>query len=348
MSVPEHQRLTAPGKLLLFGEHAAVYGYPALGVPLSRKLSLVVEPSSRLEMIFADLPVPAEMVESFVGHLKTTGEACGLAVPAARLTVSSDIPVGGGFGSSAALCTVLAGWLLGVPELAGAPGPVGAHGSGGAAVEDSAALHAIWRLAHRLEHFFHGTPSGIDTGLTTFAGPLSFHFSGTGTPGEQGLPTVAPVQMPPAVLVAGSIPRTRSTRELVASVRERRERDPRGTDAILRNLGTLSEGFIGDTGGSAPRRRSTPSARSTPSTSDLGTAADQAHRLLTELGVSTPQLDAVLQRGIEAGALGGKLSGAGGGGAFFLVCSDDAVARDVVSAVGRHLDDAGTALTIRV
>ncbi len=314
MPVPKQRQLTAPGKLLLFGEHAAVYGYPALGVTIPRNLSLLAEPagpSSPLELVFPTLPVPPETAEEFVKYLEAVATSEGIQLSPARLTVTSEIPVGGGFGSSAALCTVLARRLAG----------------------DAADLHTVWMLAHRLEHFFHGTPSGIDTGLTTLTGAHAFRFSGIGPPGRgtETLPTAVSVQLPESILVTGSIPRTRSTRELVAAVAGRRASDPEGTGKILRKLGSICEEVIQNDG---------------LSVGEFAAAASAAQRLLAELGVSTATLETVIRAGIDAGALGGKLSGAGGGGAFYFVCPDEKVAQRVATAVSRHIPDSGTVLTV--
>ncbi len=54
----------------------------------------------------------------------------------------------------------------------------------------------------------------------------------------------------------------------------------------------------------------------------LGELAWQAQERLAELELSTPELDALLEQGRRAGALGGKLSGAGGGGAFYLIFAE--------------------------
>lgn len=65
----------------------------------------------------------------------------------------------------------------------------------------------------------------------------------------------------------------------------------------------------------------------------LGQQASRAHQVLRTMGLSTPTLDQVLALGCRAGASGGKLSGAGGGGAFYLVCSDPDVAIHVTQSL---------------
>ncbi len=307
---------SAPGKLLLFGEHAAVFGFPAIGLSIPRKLHLTVTPAPGLTISFPDLDIPEEQARAFLDHIEQTAAAMHCPpLGGVHLTVRSELPVSSGFGSSAALSTVLARWMLHSGDIVPP-----------AATEAEATR--IWSVAHRLEHFFHGTPSGIDTGLTTLEGARSFEFpepdtdnggSSADAPRRRSiLPRTAPVRLPDATLLAGSVPREKTTRELVASVRARRDASPRRVDDILTRLGAFSVETINH-----------------PDTTveEFGGRALAAHELLRELGVSTPLLDEILQTALAAGAAGGKLSGAGGGGAFYLVCSDDDTATAVADAI---------------
>ncbi len=314
--------LKAPGKLLLFGEHAAVYGHPAVGIGLPLYLTLVTEPSDVLEMAFPDESVSEETISRFLRHLLSVAERNGLGpLEPVRLIVTSEIPIAGGFGSSAALSTVLARRLAAGWNGIGAP-PVVPEG-----VLSGEAARYVWRLANDLEQFFHGRSSGVDTGLTTMGGVQAFRF----TPPADVLPSTVPVSLPPAVLVAGTIPRSASTLELVAAVRSRRDADRPGVDGLLHRLGDLSETVMSGAAGTA---------------GELGRLAGEAQELLAALGVSTPALDRILEAGRAAGALGGKLSGAGGGGAFFLVCSDEDTAGRVRQAIDPLLGPGGISFPV--
>jgi mevalonate kinase len=55
----------------------------------------------------------------------------------------------------------------------------------------------------------------------------------------------------------------------------------------------------------------------------LGPLMDENHRLLGELGVSTPSLDRACESARESGALGAKLTGSGGGGCVVALCSSN-------------------------
>ena len=134
----------APGKLLLFGEHAAVFGYPAVGVSLDRGLRISVTPADGISIRLArpaggDIATGLSAFAAFVADTLGSPADDGPVSPAGgAITVDSDLPISSGFGSSAALCTAIAEWSLPDPQVSG-------HDRG-----------AVWRRAHRLEAFFHG------------------------------------------------------------------------------------------------------------------------------------------------------------------------------------------------
>jgi mevalonate kinase len=121
----------------------------------------------------------------------------------------------------------------------------------------------------------------------------------------------------PFTVVVGAVPRERNTRDLVSQVRHQVETNHRRTLGILEQLGHLA--LWSDAINDAP--------------AVMGKRANEAHTLLQSLGLSTPPLDRGLQTGLSAGAYGGKLSGAGGGGAFILFCENLASANRVALSI---------------
>ena len=299
------------GKLLLFGEHSAVYGYPALGVRLDWSLEVVVTDSPEWEF-------PAVVTDRYRAALiDTIGTVVGRDHGPFSVTVHGNLPLSVGLGSSAAFCTAL---LRAIDPVRFADDEV------------------LWRGAHALEHVFHGRPSGIDTGLSVHPGASVFSFKrraddrgSTTEPGsastssEPGrvspIPQRASIALPHGYLLLCAIPRTASTATLVQRVADCREGDPEGTRAIMEELGKVAERVAHGANGKRP------------SLGEVGELATRAHRALVRLGVSSVELDEGVRLLEQAGALGAKLSGAGGGGAFYGVFQTHAAAVSAAAAM---------------
>lgn len=284
----------ARGKLLLFGEHAVVYGHPALGfaLPLTTHVTLSDTKSS------GDSEGKA-LIDRLVQrwdppHRKEWKQASW------AVRIQSTVPIGRGFGSSAALTGALArAWaqtLYPLPD------------------DDQ-----LRQLAHQAEHEFHGHPSGVDTALALGQGLLAFR------PRPDALPRIRNVAGSSFALVAGSLPRVADAKTLIAGIHGQRDQQPQRVGHHLAELGDLASEAITQMETPLPGSAAT-----------LGRLARQAQMILCQLGLSTPQMDAVLQRGQDAGACGGKLSGAGGGGAFVLFCFTLDDAEQVARALARE------------
>ena len=255
----------ACGKLILVGEHAVVYGYPALAMGLD--LGTTVE----LQTIEGPTRVRGHTGDD---RLATALRAV-LPGRGFEVHITSNLPVGCGMGSSAALAVAL----------------VRAH----AAMRNEALdLAEEFERSLAMERVFHGTPSGLDNSVAARGGILRYRKGPP--PVYESLPAPSWQGVVLETGVAGN------TAQLVSSVREAYP----SNEAILRRIGDLvleAEAVL-----NAPDK--------------LGPLLDENHELLCSLGVSTPALDDLVAMARANGALGAKLSGAGGGGVVWALVED--------------------------
>jgi mevalonate kinase len=306
------------GKLILFGEHAAVYGYTAVGTSLPCRTRLSLEPVIAGEGGREAVLTPDEKGADRAVFLDLLEEAAALTgSPPNRFAGTwrrrGDVPRSGGFGSSAALCVALSRVILDIP--------------GGAYHRE------VHSLANALERRFHGTPSGIDTGMAADSGAAAW------TKGGDSLPERRPVNLPPWHLIYGALPRTGSTAGTVGELRRRMESGDPEVRRSMEELGGISEAFV-------------ESCASVSSGADFALRAasltNRAQVVLAELGLSAGALETVLELAVSNGALGGKLSGGGAGGAFYL-CARNRRSRDeLFQRLPEHLNAAGIELPVRL
>ncbi len=155
---------SAPGKIILFGEHAVVYGRPALAVPVTQVQATAtvsgnsrggvwieapnIDLSSALSQLAPDHPLVA-VINSVFSELGITRS------PACTVYLQSTIPVAAGLGSGAAVSVAI---LRALSAFLGAPLPD----------------ERVNKLAFEIEKLHHGTPSGIDNTVVTYARPVYF------------------------------------------------------------------------------------------------------------------------------------------------------------------------------
>lgn len=272
------KRASAPAKAILFGEHAVVYGQPAIALPIR---SLRLEATGRIaedgltrfhSAATGECLSEEDLEHPIVGAWRRAQQSLARALPAAHYEIRSRIPLAAGFGSGAALSTAL---LRVGHMLAGRP----------------LAPARLSELVFRAEQQFHGNPSGIDNQVIVHERPLYFRQGAA----PQFLQLA--VALPLIGLRGGE---GAPTRAVVAHVRERRAANPEQMDRLLAAIGALTqESKLALRQGELVR---------------LGNLMDENQRLLRELGVSSPEQERALEIARAAGALGAKISGAGWGG----------------------------------
>jgi geranylgeranyl diphosphate synthase type I len=269
------------GKIILLGEHTVVYGAPALAAGIergARASARRLPPGEPSFLHLAGRRIPADaassddLAKAFAALL-----AEGTQAPPVAVEASSDLPPGGGLGSSAALAVAIARALDAVT---------------GASGEEAKLL----ARAGAWERVFHGNPSGIDT-ATAFHGAV-LRFSRAG--GVRLLKF--PVDLWLCIGWSGESSSTRSMVEGVARMHARRpdivERSISGAAALVDNATLALE--AGDLAA-------------------LGKLMDLAQMVLAGLMVSTEAIERMCSIARGAGALGAKLTGAGGGGSVIAL-----------------------------
>jgi mevalonate kinase len=275
------------GKVILLGEHAVVYGQPALAGAVDLRVAARVAPAR-----VSSLTVPAWRLAVGESDDGAVGEALRSLVEAScpgehwRIAATSTLPPGAGLGSSAALSVAIARALA------------LSHGERPTAAE-------IETRAGAGERCFHRKPSGVDVAVAARGG-LGLFRRGDG---------FAPIEAAPIQIVVGLTGEPRRTSAMIDVVAAAREVDPSQTGARLERLGALAvEGARAAAGGD---------------TAELAARFREAQSILATLGVSSPGIEEMIAVAEEAGALGAKLTGAGGGGAVIALApgKEEAIAR---------------------
>ena len=146
-------------------------------------------------------------------------------------------------------------------------------------------------LAFEIEKYHHGTPSGIDNTVVTYAKPVYFV---KGDPIE-----ILKVKTPFTIVIAGTGILS-STKEAVRDVREDRSKNPEKYETIFSTIGNIVKTSRQIIEKGVPE--------------NLGPLMDENHALLRTMRVSSPELDNLVIAARNAGALGAKMSGGGRGG----------------------------------
>lgn len=278
----ERVSFSAPGKVILFGEHSVVYGYPAIAtaIGLRAKCSVISTSTKQNSISIPNLisdrkfiigevnPICLKPFEFIINQiLKESKERKNL-----EIEIMSELPISAGLGSSAAVSVSLAASLFSILRV-------------------DSSKERISNVAFEAEKLIHGTPSGIDNTISTFGGSIIF---------EKGHVKQIPIKIPSAIFLIVNSLVPRNTKDLVHKLGINYKKNPNIYSQIFDEIGEVvneSQKFLenGDLEG-------------------IGVLMNRNHRLLEKLGVGHKQLTKIVKIMNDQNAIGCKLTGAGGGG----------------------------------
>ncbi len=284
-------RSSASGKIILFGEHAVVYGRPALAVPVTQvhaDVDVVDSPRPGIWIEALDVNLHAELntlpsdhpVASVLHNFLFLSRVSPF--PNLEIKITSTIPVASGLGSGAAVTVALTRALA-------------SH------LKQAMTDEEVNAFTYEIEKLHHGTPSGIDNTVVTYARPVYFiksplSLAGRGSGGEAETFKVGAA----FTIVIADTGISAPTKESVGDVRRLWMDDRSSLETVFDKIGEISLTARHAIEAGKPEL--------------LGELMNENHALLQKLTVSSPALDGLVDVARNAGAPGAKLSGGGRGG----------------------------------
>lgn len=304
-------------KVILFGEHSVVYGYSAIALPLKNLRmratvtgrDLAGEENAGCETGETSIPLNSDSritlsCLDFNGKLSEVPPR----FSSVRTAIHAALEFAGRVGDSLHVATE-----SNFPPERGLGSSAASAGAVIRAILDYYKIRAsedeIFALTQSAERVAHGRPSGLDATATSASWPVRF---------SSGEFSRMEINMRAWLILADSGCKG-MTRVTVDALRARMDEQPDAVKNKLDELGAIANQAADDLAlGRA---------------ADMGARMTRAHRILTDLGVSTPQLDKLVRAALDHGALGAKLTGGGGGGCVIALADTEAAAEQVSAAL---------------
>ncbi|HEX2614132.1 MAG TPA: mevalonate kinase [Nitrososphaera sp.] len=300
-------KASAPAKIILFGEHFVVYGNPAILASISRRITVAARTTNESKIV----------IRSDIG---AAGEYSG----------SAFKPIKGGKNAReildplhSAIKQVLAGRNekagIEVDVLSKVPHGLGLGSSAASCVATAAAVDSLFGMPDRQkickqaiesERIIHKNSSGADCYVSTFGGLI--HYSK-----PEGFTKIE--SKSPLSIVIGSTGVRHSTGDLVASVKKFKD----GNEALFDDLARQARDICTEAVAAIPSGKK----------EKTGELLSENQALLKQIGVSHEKADDLIDICNRAGALGAKITGAGGGGAVIALAASKQDSAEIAAKI---------------
>lgn len=281
----------SPGKSILFGEHAVVYGYPAIATAISIKSYCQIEQfdqgkiiihlrnygtffeAPNLEILRSQIPSKYQQFCAGLQHFK---EHYDIETKNILINIESDLFPGAGLGSSASISVAMIFALNSYFQL-------------------NLEKNQINKIAYELEKIIHGTPSGIDNTVCTYGNAIFF---------QQGDFEFIDIKDDIPLLVTYTNVE-HNTKEAIGRIRDLKTKNPNKTEKLFKKIEELTNQAKEELEKGNIRR--------------LGELMNKNQNYLTKLQISNKEINEVVRTANDNGAFGSKLTGAGLGGCVISI-----------------------------
>jgi len=287
------------GKVILFGEHFVVHGVPGIVSAIDSSTDAEVKKAVKLNIRDERKTAKGyseekrlQQIESIERMLKAMGLDPKMPLD---IWIGGTLPGFSGLGASAASSVAIARAISEELNL-------------------NLSNEKINSIAYEGEKAYAGNPSGIDNTAATYGGLMWFKKNPAG-----GQDIVEHLKMrKPVEIVIGSTGKVANTKAMVEGVAERKKANPAKYDPLFKQAESLAV---------AGRK-----ALEAGDLKKVGDLMNENHRILQEIGVSSKELDLLIEMARKQGAFGAKLTGGGGGGCMVALTPGKDLQGKVASA----------------
>lgn len=289
------------GKVILFGEHFVVHGIPGIVSAIDASTDAEVKKAAKGINVKDERKTAKgyseekrlQQLESIERMLKAMGLDSKTPLD---IWIGGTLPGFSGLGASAASSVAIARAISEELSL-------------------SLSDEKINQIAYEAEKAYAGNPSGIDNTAATYGGLMWFKKNAAGEPDSvEKLHMRRPIE-----IVIGSTGKVANTKAMVEGVADRKKKNPEKYNQIFKQAENLAV---------AGRK-----ALENYDLKKVGELMNENHRLLQEIGVSSKELDLLVDLARKQGAFGAKLTGGGGGGCMVALTPGKDLQGKVASAI---------------